>query len=88
MLAHLAKLASISIALRKDAMEKKAIVGVLGTLAGKAALTAASHPIAALTAVTAVAGAKGKYNENMSRFKSSATGAGPQQVPYPPGVGS
>lgn len=84
MLAQLSKLSSISLALRRDTLEKKAVVGVLGTLAGKAALTAAKHPIATLTAVTAVQGAKGKYNENVAKFDPAKQG---QQVPYPPGVG-
>lgn len=84
MLARLAKLASISLALR--GMEKQAIIGVLGTLAGKGAMMAAKHPVATLTAVTAVQGAKGGYNQNMQKFRD-ANGAGPQRMPTPPGVG-
>lgn len=85
MLARLAKLASISLALR-GGMEKDAIIGALGTLAGKGAMLTAKHPIAALTAVTAVQGTKGAYQQNMQKFRG-ATGAGPQQMPNPPGVG-
>lgn len=85
-MAKLAELSSMSMALRKDAMEKKAVLGALGALAGKTALTAAKHPIAALTTVTAVQGSKGKYQENMNKFRATAPGA-QQQVPVPPGVG-
>lgn len=82
MLTQLAKYAALSQKLRTGALEKKAVIGVLGTLVGKAATTVAKHPVAALTAATAVPMAKGKYDENVSKFRQASG-----QVPYPPGVG-
>lgn len=84
MLAQLAKLASISIALRRAPMEKVAVLGVLGTLAGKAAITAAKHPVATLTAATVIPGAAGEYKKNNQKFREAS---GQSQVPTPPGVG-
>lgn len=81
MLARLAKLASISRNIRKDVLEKKAVVGALATLAGKGAMWAASNPVKTLTGVAAVQGGKAKYRENMQQFKASS------DVPLPPGVG-
>lgn len=82
MLARLTKLATISTMLRTGVLEKRAVIGVLGTLVGKAATTVAKHPVAALTAATTVPVAKGKYDENVAKFRQ-ASGS----VPYPPGVG-
>lgn len=82
MLTTLAKLASISKALKKSSMEKQAVLGVLATIGGKAAATAANHPLKTLTALTAVQGSRGKYRENMSKFRDSSG----QNVPTPPGV--
>lgn len=82
MLRQLAKIAALSEKLRGGALEKKAVIGVLGTLVGKAATTVAKHPVAALTAATVAPMAKGKYDENVSKFRQAAG-----QVPYPPGVG-
>jgi len=62
-------------------MEKMAILGVLGTLAGKAAITAAKHPVATLTAATVIPGAKGEYDKNKKKFQEA------QGQPLPPGVG-
>ena len=84
MLARLVKLAATSLALR--GIEKQAIIGALGTLAGKGALFAAKHPVATITGVAVAQGAKGNYQQNMQKFRD-ATGAGPQQQPNPPGVG-
>lgn len=87
MLQTLTKLASFSAALRKSVLEKRAVIGVLGTLAGKAALTAASHPIGTLTGLAAAQGAKGEYQKNIAKFNPAAHGVmSGQQVPVPPGV--
>ena len=86
MLARLHKLAHTFGVLRKDALEKRAVIGALGGLAGKAALTAAKHPVATLSAVGVAAGTKPMYQKNMSKFRV-AHGLGEQNVPTPPGVG-
>lgn len=68
----------------RKSMEKRAVLGVLATLTGKAAMTAAKHPIATLTAASVGMGATGEYKKNMTKFQPTMQG---QQVPNPPGVG-
>ncbi len=82
MLDQLAKLASMSLALRKDIFEKRAIIGAIGSMTGslasKAARTAVRHPAAAITGTALAVGIPGTYKKNMSTFREAA-GQLPQQ---------
>lgn len=66
-------------------LEKKAIIGALGSMAGgfasMAARTAIKHPGAALTGTALAIGATGEYKKNMSKFREASG-----NVITPPGV--
>lgn len=88
MLARLAKLASISIALRRAPLEKTAVLGALGSLAGGTALLAAKtvkkFPGASAAVAFGAPGAIGAAKQNAQKFREAQ---GQSQVPTPPGVG-